>query len=69
MYRNDIVSGKGKDVLDADVLNIELNSRELVEKIPEPAFDSTLSLKSAAGRYFTGVDKHPIIPPGRHELG
>jgi len=69
VHSNDIGSAKGKDVPDTDVLNIELDSRELAKEIPKPAFDSTLSLEGAACRNFTGVDQHPIIPPSRHELG
>jgi hypothetical protein len=69
VHSNDIGSAKGKDVPDTDILNIELDSRELVEKIPKPAFDSTFSVEGAACRYFTRVDKHPIIPPSQHELG
>jgi hypothetical protein len=69
VHSNDIGSAKGKDVPDTDVLNIKLDSRELVEKIPKPTFDSALSLEGATCRNFTGVDKNPIIPPSRHELG
>jgi hypothetical protein len=63
MYSNNISSGKGKDIPDTDGLNIELNFRKLIEKILEPAFNSTLSLESTACRYFTRVEKHPIVSP------
>jgi hypothetical protein len=69
MYGNDVVSGEGEDVADADVLDIELDFGELFEEVPEPAFDGALSLESAAFRYFTRVDEDAVIPPGRHEFG
>jgi hypothetical protein len=68
MNSNDIGSGECKDVPHADVLNIKMDSRELLEELPEPTFDGTLSPKSAARGYLSRVDKHPVIPPRRHEL-
>jgi hypothetical protein len=69
VHSDDVGPGEGKDVPDADSLNLELDSWELVKEIPEPVFDRISSLESAACRYLTRVDKHPIIPPPRHELG
>jgi hypothetical protein len=69
VHSNDVGPGQSKDVPDTDVLHIESDLGELVKKSAEPAFDSTLSLESAACGYFTGVNKDPIIPPRRHELG
>jgi hypothetical protein len=66
---DDVCSGQGKDVLDADVLNIELNSGELFKEIPKPAFDSALSPERATCVNFTRVDEDAVIPPSRHELG
>lgn len=68
VHRDDVGSGKIKNVPDTNVLNIESDSRELLEKTLEPIFDSALSLESAAFRYVPRVDEHPVIPPGRHEL-
>jgi len=68
MYSNYIGSSNGKDVPDADILDIECDSWELVKEIPKPAFDSTLSPKSAACSYITRINKNPVIPPGGHEL-
>jgi hypothetical protein len=50
------VGSQTKDALDIDVLNIDVHTRELVEILLEPSFDSGLSLESAASRYFAGVD-------------
>jgi len=69
MYCDYICPGHGKNVLDTDVLDVELNSRELLEEIPEPAFNSTLSPERAACVNFTRVDKDAIIPPNWHGLG
>jgi hypothetical protein len=63
MHGNYIRSGKGKDIADTDVLDIELNFRELLKKVPESGFHSTLSLKSSAFRYFTREDDHSVISP------
>lgn len=68
VHSDHVGAGKVEDVLDAEVLNIESDSWELLEEMAEPAFDGTLSLESAAFGYLTRVDKHPIIPPSRHEL-
>jgi hypothetical protein len=63
MYGDCICPGQGENILDTDVLDIELNSRELLEEIPEPAFNGALSPERPACVNFTRVNKDAIIPP------
>jgi hypothetical protein len=69
VHGNDIVSAEGKDVADTDILNIELDFRELVKELSKPALDSTLSAEGAACTYLPRVDENPFFPPSRHKPG
>jgi hypothetical protein len=67
VHGNDIVSAEGKDVADTDILNIELDSWELIKELPKPALDSTLSTERAACMDLPRIDENPVIPPSRHK--
>lgn len=48
MDGDDVVTGEGEYLLDADVSNIKVNLWELVEESPEPTFYSGSTLERAA---------------------